>query len=74
MYDPKEISDGKPTAPTLTQAEFESIVCQIDDKEAESRHLASMAKRWFGYYRKYKGNKNAIIDQYNKIATMKERS
>lgn len=75
MYDPKEISDGKPTAPTLTQAEFESIVGQIDDKEAEARHRASMAQRWFGYYRKCTSQekKFKLIDQYNSLAKPKER-
>lgn len=75
MYIPKEVSDGKPTAPTLTQMEFESIVNPIDDKEAEQRHRASMAKRWFGYYRKC-GNqekKNKLIDQYNSLAKPRER-
>ena len=47
---------------------------QQDEKEAFLRHKQSMAKRWFGYYRKCKGNRNAIIDQYNRIALMgKER-
>lgn len=41
-----------------------------DDKEAFERHKQAMAKRWFGYYKKCKGNKNAIIDQFNKIALM----
>ena len=76
MYCPKEVSDGKPTAPTLTQEEFESIVGPIDDREAEQRHRASMAKRWFfGYYRKCKDpeKKLRLIDQYNRLAKPRER-
>ena len=47
---------------------------QQDDHEAFLRHKQAMAKRWFGYYRKCKGDRNAIIDQYNRIALMgKER-
>lgn len=47
---------------------------QQDDREAFLRHKQAMAKRWFGYYRKCKGDRNAIIDQYNRIALMgKER-
>lgn len=44
---------------------------QQDDREAFIRHKEAMAKRWFGYYRKCKGDRNTIIDQYNKIALMK---
>lgn len=75
MHKPKEISDGKPIAPTLTQAEFESIVGPIDDKEAEKRHRASMAHRWFGYYRKCtdQQKKFKLIDEYNSLAKPKER-
>lgn len=59
---------------TVEQPEFAEIVDQIDDIEAEQRHMASMAQRWFGYYRKCKSKRNNIIDQYNKIALMgKER-
>ena len=46
---------------------------QQDDYEAFLRHKQAMAKRWFGYYRKCKGDRNAIIDQYNRIATMRGR-
>lgn len=75
MYCPKEVSEKKPTAPTLTQMEFESIVGPIDDKEAEQRHRASMAKRWFGYYRKCKDQqkKFKLIDEYNSLAKPKEK-
>ena len=59
--------------PRMEQAEFESIVNPIDDREAFIRRKQALAKRWFGYYKKYKGNRNAIIDQYNKIAMMKGR-
>ena len=57
------------------QLEFESIVGPIDDKEAEARHRASMAKRWFGYYRKCSDQqkKFKLIDQYNSLAKPKER-
>lgn len=57
----------------LKQMEFSEIVDPIDDREAFIRHKQAMARRWFGYYRKCKGDRNAIIDQYNKIATMMER-
>ena len=57
------------------QMEFESIVGPIDEKEAEERHRASMAKRWFGYYRKCTSQekKFKLIDQYNSLAKPKER-
>lgn len=57
------------------QMEFESIVGPIDDKEAEERHRASMARRWFGYYRKCtdQNKKFKLIDQYNSLAKPKER-
>lgn len=57
--------------PKQEQMEFPEIVDPIDDREAFIRHKQAMAKRWFGYYRKCKGDRNAIIDQYNKIALMK---
>lgn len=59
--------------PRMEQTEFESIVNPIDDREAFIRHKKAIAQRWFGYYKKCKGNRNTIIDQYNKIATMRER-
>lgn len=46
---------------------------QQDDKEAFERHKQAMAKRWFSYYKKCKSKRNTILDQYNKIATMKQR-
>jgi len=57
------------------QMEFESITNPIDDKEAEQRHRASMAKRWFGYYKKCKDQKRKfkLIDEYNWLATTRER-
>lgn len=57
------------------QMEFESIVGPIDDKAAEERHRLSQAKRWFGYYRKCKSQekKFKLIDQYNWLATSRER-
>ena len=60
--------------PRMEQAEIESIVNPIDEREAFIRHKQAMARRWFGYYKKCKGDRNAIIDQYNKIAMMKQRS
>ena len=57
------------------QLEFDSIVGPIDEKEAEARHRASMAKRWFGYYKKCtdQKQKNRLIDQYNSLAKPKEK-
>lgn len=55
----------------LMQGEFESITGPIDDREAFIRRKQALAKRWFGYYKKCKGDRNRIIDQYNKIALMK---
>lgn len=46
---------------------------QQDDREAFLRHKRAMAQRWFGYYKKCKSKRNTIIDQYNKIATMRQR-
>lgn len=59
--------------PRLIQGEFESIVEPIDDKEAKIRHLKAVRDRWFGYYKKCKGDKSKIIDQFNKIALMRDR-
>jgi len=73
MFAPKEISDGRQKP---VQQEFESIVGPIDDKEAEQRHRASMAKRWFfGYYKKCQDPKKKakLIDQYNYLAKPRER-
>ena len=45
-----------------------------DDKEAFERHKQAMAQRWFGYYKKCNTQKKLrLIDQYNKIATMRGR-
>ena len=57
------------------QMEFESIVSEVDDREAEKRHRISMASRWFGYYRKCTSQekKFRLIDQYNSLAKQKER-
>lgn len=57
----------------MEQMEFESITGPIDDREAFIRRKQALAKRWFGYYKKCKGDRNRIIEQYNKIATMKQR-
>ena len=61
--------------PRLEQGELEGIVAPIDDYEAFLRHKREMANRWFGYYKacKDKKKKSFIIDQYNKIALMKQR-
>ena len=60
MTDPKYVQDDLP------------YFQQQDEKEAFERHKQAMAQRWFGYYRKCKSKRNAIIDQYNKIALMKQ--
>lgn len=59
--------------PRFVQDEMESIVAQIDEREAEIRRKQALAQRWFGYYKKCKGKRTSIIDQYNKIAMMKQR-
>ena len=60
--------------PRMEQAEFESITNPIDDREAFIRHKQAMVQRWFGYYKKCNTQKKLrLIDQYNKIATMKTR-
>ena len=62
MKDPKYIQDDLP------------YFQQQDDKEAFERHKQAMTKRWFGYYKKSKEQKKSkLIDQYNFIATMKQR-
>ncbi len=45
-------------------------------EEAKQRHQKALAMRWFGYYKKSNDpNKRFdILRQYNKIATMRERS
>lgn len=45
-------------------------------EEAKQRHKKALAMRWFGYYKKSNDpNKRFdILRQYNKIATMRERS
>ena len=60
--------------PRLEQGELEGIVAPIDEHEAFVRHRQALANRWFGYYKKCKSKRMTIIDQYNKIATMKERT
>lgn len=61
--------------PQQIQLEFEEIVGPIDDREAFIRRKEALAKRWFGYYRKCKDQqkKFKLIDQYNKVALMKQR-
>lgn len=47
---------------------------QQDDKEAFERHKQAVAQRWFGYYKKCNTQKKLrLIDQFNRIATMKQR-
>ena len=58
----------------LEQGELDGIVAPIDEHEAFVRHRQALAQRWFGYYKKCKSKRMTIIDQYNRIATMKERS
>ena len=72
---PPDVWDNFKKTFKCEQMEFESIVGPIDDKEAEQRHRASMAKRWFGYYKncKDKNKKFALIDQYNSLAKPRER-
>lgn len=53
------------------KAEAEARESSVDS-ETFIRRKQALAQRWFGYYRKYKGDRNAIIDQYNKIALMKQ--
>ena len=60
--------------PKQEQMEFPEIVDPIDDREAFIRHKQSMAKRWFGYYKKSNQKKLRLIYQYNKIATMRFRN
>lgn len=65
-----EVCDAFKKTFKAEQLEFDSIVGPIDEKEAEARHRASMAKRWFGYYRKCtdQKQKSTLIDQYNSLA------
>ena len=55
------------------QQEFEEITGPVDDREAKKRHLESIRNRWFGYYKKCKGDRKTIIDQYNAISLMNQR-
>ena len=45
-------------------------------EEAKARHQKALSMRWFGYYKKSNDpNKRFnILQQYNRIATMKQRS
>lgn len=58
--------------PNFLKAEAEVRESSID-REAFIRRKQALAKRWFGYYKKCKSKRNTIIDQYNKIAMMKQR-
>lgn len=47
---------------------------QQDDREAFERRKLALANRWFGYYKKCETqHKLRLAEQYNKIATMKQR-
>lgn len=47
---------------------------QQDDREAFERRKLALANRWFGYYKKCNTQKKLrLVDQFNKIATMKQR-
>lgn len=47
---------------------------QQDDKEAFERRKMALAQRWFGYYKKCNTQKKLrLVDQFNRIATMKGR-
>lgn len=47
---------------------------QQDDKEAFERRKMALAQRWFGYYKKCNTQKKMrLVDQFNRIATMKGR-
>lgn len=63
MTDPKYVQDDLP------------YFQQQDEKEAFERHKQAMTKRWFGYYKKCKDKKKKLklIDQYNLVATMRQR-
>lgn len=58
----------------LYQMEFKEITQPIDDREAFLRRKQNLVNRWFGYYKKCSTQKKmGLIDQFNKIATMKQR-
>lgn len=47
---------------------------QQDDREAFERRKLALVNRWFGYYKKCNTQKKSrLIDQYNRIATMRGR-
>ena len=47
---------------------------QQDDREAFERRKQALAQRWFGYYKKCNTQKKLrLVDQFNRIATMKQR-
>ncbi len=47
---------------------------QQDDREAFERRKQALVQRWFGYYKKCNTQKKLrLVDQFNRIATMKQR-
>lgn len=47
---------------------------QQDDREAFERRKMALAQRWFGYYKKCNTQKKLrLVDQFNRIATMRGR-
>lgn len=64
----------QPNLPNFDRIEAEAREKSID-KEAFIRRKQALVKRWFGYYNKCKDQQKRLnlIDQYNFIATMKQR-
>lgn len=60
--------------PNFEKAEAEAREKSID-KETFIRRKQALVKRWFGYYCKCKDQQKRLklINQYNFIATMKQR-
>ena len=47
---------------------------QQDDREAFERRKLALSNRWFGYYKKCETqHRLRLAEQFNKIATMKQR-
>lgn len=64
----------QPYLPGFLEAEAEARESAID-RETFKRRKDALAHRWFGYYRKCKSQekKFKLIDQYNWLATSRER-
>lgn len=70
MTNPKYVQDD---LPGFLDAEAEARESSID-RDTFIRRKQALAQRWFGYYKKCKTQKKLrLIDQYNKIATMRQR-